>query len=118
MTLRRRELLASIEETKETLQRLTLERVQAESRLHALQSELAGLNAEQGSEPTPPSPSTSPGPQTPAEKVRLFRQLFHGRVDVYPTRFVSKKTNKPGYAPVCSNKFVAGRIDSSELLPM
>lgn len=48
------------------------------------------------------------GPRTPADKVKLFRQLFRGRPDLYPTRFVSKKTGKPGYAPACSNKFVPG----------
>ena len=48
------------------------------------------------------------GPRTPADKVKLFRQLFRGRPDIYPTRFVSNKTGKPGYAPACSNKFVRG----------
>jgi hypothetical protein len=47
-------------------------------------------------------------PRSPEEKVRLFRQLFRGRGDVFPTRFVSKKTGKPGYAPACTNKFVRG----------
>jgi hypothetical protein len=42
---------------------------------------------------------------SPVEKVKLFRQLFRGREDLYPTRFVSKKTGKSGYAPACSNKF-------------
>jgi superfamily II DNA or RNA helicase len=51
---------------------------------------------------------TAPIPQTPIEKVRLFRSLFRGREDVFPVRFVSKKTNKPGYAPACANKFVHG----------
>ncbi len=27
---------------------------------------------------------------------------------MFPTRFVSKKTGKPGYAPACANKFVRG----------
>ncbi len=27
---------------------------------------------------------------------------------MFPTRFVSKKTGKPGYAPACTNKFVRG----------
>ena len=45
-------------------------------------------------------------PRTPADKVKLFRQLFRGRSDLNPTRFVSKKTGKPGYAPDCSNKFM------------
>jgi len=40
--------------------------------------------------------------------MRMFRQLFRGRPDLYPTRFVSKKTGKAGYAPACSNKFVPG----------
>jgi len=53
-------------------------------------------------------PLSGLGPRTPADKVTLFRQLFRGRPDVYPTRFVSKKTGKPGYAPACSNKFVPG----------
>jgi len=30
---------------------------------------------------------------------------------VFPTRFVSKKTGKPGYAPACANKFVRGVCD-------
>ena len=47
-------------------------------------------------------------PRTPADKVKLFRQFFRGRRDLYPTRFVSKKTGKQGYAPACSNKFVPG----------
>jgi hypothetical protein len=40
--------------------------------------------------------------------VALFRRLFRGRVDVYPARFTSKRTGKPGYAPACRNKFVKG----------
>ena len=47
-------------------------------------------------------------PRTPKEKVKLFRQLFRGRSDVYLTRFVSRRTGAPGYAPACSNKFVPG----------
>jgi hypothetical protein len=49
-----------------------------------------------------------PTPRSPEEKVRLFRQLFRGRGHVFPTRFVSKKTGKAGYAPACTNKFVRG----------
>lgn len=42
-------------------------------------------------------------PQIPSEKVQLFRSLFRGREGVFPIRFVSKKTGKPGYAPLCDN---------------
>src|SRR3984893_8347352 len=53
-------------------------------------------------------------PTPPLEKVRLFRALFKGREGILPTRFVSKKTGKPGYAPACTNKFVRGLCE----LPM
>jgi len=59
---------------------------------------------------------------SPAEvKIALFRSLFHGREDVYPRRFESRKTGRAGYAPVCSNEWVKGicekpRIKCSECL--
>lgn len=43
-----------------------------------------------------------------AEKIALFRSLFRGREDVYPHRFVSKKSGTTGYAPVCGNEWVRG----------
>ncbi len=55
-----------------------------------------------------PSAGNGKTPHTPADKVKLFRSLFRGRPDIFPTRFVSKRTGKPGYAPECSNKFQAG----------
>ena len=60
---------------------------------------------------SPPVASGALVPATPAEKVNLFRSLFRGREDVFPIRFVSKKTGKAGYAPACANKFVRGVCD-------
>jgi hypothetical protein len=57
---------------------------------------------------------------SPAEaKIALFRSLFHGREDVYPRRFESRKTGRAGYSPVCGNAWVQGicekpRIKCSE----
>ena len=42
------------------------------------------------------------------EKIQLFRNLFKGREDVYARLWVSKKTGKSGYSPVCKNEWVAG----------
>lgn len=42
------------------------------------------------------------------EKVVLFRRLFRGRTDVYPTRWKSKTTGKSGYAPACANEWRPG----------
>ena len=103
----REALCETIASEEEHLSRLDAEQALAKVRLAGLRDELAALEAV----PTPlrePSMLHADGPRTPADKVKLFRQLFRGRPDLYPTRFVSKKTGKPGYAPACSNKFVAG----------
>jgi superfamily II DNA or RNA helicase len=117
---RRQSLESEIANEETRLQQLDAERAQATARLAALQSELVALASAPTSRPTPPpreAPTTPAGAPTPrppnipttsAAKIELFRELFRGRPDVYPTRFVSKKTGKPGYAPVCANKFVQG----------
>lgn len=88
----------------------TLEAQQAESghRLAALRAELAALEAQPEIRVRLPLVLEAPIPRTSADKVRLFRSLFRGREDVFPTRFESRKTGKSGYAPACRNKFVQG----------
>jgi hypothetical protein len=83
---------------------------QADSRrcLGTLQAELASLGAEPDIRVRLPVATEARVPQTSADKVKLFRSLFRGRDEVFPTRFVSKTTGKPGYAPACRNKFVKG----------
>jgi superfamily II DNA or RNA helicase len=89
---------------------VTLETQQAEAmhRLAALRAELAAFDSEPEIHVRPPLAVKAPIPQTPADKVRLFRSLFRGREDIFPTRFESRKTGKSGYAPACRNKFVRG----------
>ncbi len=45
---------------------------------------------------------------SPQEKICLFRSLFRGREDVYPHRFVKRKTGEAGYSPVCANEWQRG----------
>ena len=46
---------------------------------------------------------------SPAQaKIALFRSLFHGREDVYPRRFESRKTGRAGYSPACANEWAPG----------
>jgi superfamily II DNA or RNA helicase len=90
------------------LSELERSRDEVRARIESLRSELAAGIAT--------TPLTSPPgvvakcdvPNTPSGKVRLFRSLFRGRTDIFPTRFVSRKTGNPGYAPACSNKFGTG----------
>jgi superfamily II DNA or RNA helicase/very-short-patch-repair endonuclease len=68
----------------------------------------------------PGLPQVTVNQRSPAEaKIALFRSLFHGREDVYPRRFESRKTGRAGYSPVCGNEWVQGicekpRIKCSE----
>jgi len=104
----REELLASIAEEEARLAKLDADQASARGRLAGLRAELATLGAEPEIRARLPLVVDVPAPTSPAEKVALFRSLFRGRQDVFPTRFVSKKTGKPGYAPACRNKFVKG----------
>lgn len=50
----------------------------------------------------------SPSRFSTTQKVKLFRQLFRGRTDVYPVRWESKSSGKAGYSPACANEWRAG----------
>lgn len=100
---------AALAEEEALLRRLDAERTDANARLEALRAELATLDAAlPARQEAIAMNGGASAPHSAGEKVTLFRRLFRGRDDVYPTRFVSKKTGKPGYAPACANKFVVG----------
>jgi len=40
------------------------------------------------------------------EKISIFRNLFKGREDVFAKYWVSRKTRKKGYSPVCKNEWI------------
>jgi hypothetical protein len=102
-------LIAEVARTEALLSDLKAQEEQARARLAALRAELAAQGqAEPGIRVYLPETLPQPVPRSPEEKVSLFRQLFRGRADVFPTRFVSRKTGKPGYAPACTNEFVRG----------
>ncbi|MGC2028917.1 MAG: DEAD/DEAH box helicase family protein [Steroidobacteraceae bacterium] len=87
-----------------------LERTQEEARakIELLRSELAATSARTSVSPPLSCAMKGKAPATPTDKVKLFRSLFRGRTDVFPTRFVSRKTGNAGYAPACSNKWEPG----------
>jgi hypothetical protein len=99
-------LLEAIAREEEHLARLEIEQAETLNRLTALRSEWAAIGAEPEIRVHLAQPARASIPETPATKVKLFRSLFRGREDVFPTRFVSKKTGKAGYALACRNKFV------------
>jgi hypothetical protein len=102
------DILQELTRDQAKLSELERARDEVQERIESLRSELAAIPAT-----TPPlSPLAVAAkcnvPNTPSGKVQLFRSLFRGRTDIFPTRFVRKKTGNPGYAPACSNKFESG----------
>ena len=45
-----------------------------------------------------------PGNWSAARKVELFRSLFHGRDDVFASRWEKPAKQRSGYAPRCANE--------------
>jgi hypothetical protein len=111
MTSLKEELLTELTREEAHLAELERQREAARSRMESLRAELVALSAEEPTQAVLPVVMGAPVLATPTEKVRLFRALFRGREDIFPTRFMSKKTGKAGYAPACANKFVLGVCD-------
>lgn len=108
-SLSRRQILTQeIADEEARLARLQAEQADSQARLRALRGEAASLGTEPQIRVRLPIAATTPTPMSSADKVKLFRGLFRGREDVFPTRFVATKTGKSGYAPACGNKFVKG----------
>ena len=105
----RERLLEEIARARERL--VELERAQAAeaSRITELEAQISALVALAAESPArKDEPAAQMAPRTPDRKLEIFRALFRGREDVYPTRFESAKTGKHGYGPACANKFVNG----------
>ena len=98
-------ILQDLARERKRVAQLDQERADALARIESFRAELDAVST---AARTLPLVFSDEIPRTPAEKVRLFRSLFRGRRDVFPTRFVSRKTGKAGYAPACGNKFKPG----------
>lgn len=76
-----------------------------------LQTRLMGSTARAAalvSTAAPPEPTRALSAEpTAAQKITLFRSLFRGRTDVYPTRWENAQ-GKAGYAPACANEWRVG----------
>lgn len=82
---------------------------QLKSQLAKMQAELDLLLSATENNSTPADLSTSINNFSPSsEKIRLFRELFRGRDDVYARRFESAKTGKSGYQPACAHEWKRG----------
>ena len=99
----REELLARISTAEERLTDLDSERSRIQAILVELRRTLASL---EHSPPRAEPDSQARVPNTSEEKIALFRALFRGRADVFPTRWRNRTKGTSGYSPACTNEWV------------
>lgn len=108
MTRPRDPVLQELAREEARLADLERTRDEVRARIKSLRSELTCVTAAASLSPRLPLTVDCNPPRTTADKLQLFRSLFRGRGDMFPLRFVSKKTGKAGYAPACFNKWEPG----------
>jgi hypothetical protein len=101
------DLRAAIAREEARLASLDDERRQAQGRLEALRVQLAASEAPAAYRTLPLLPDSA-RPESSAEKVAVFRELFRGRDDLYPKLWTNTTTSRKGYAPACANEWVRG----------
>jgi len=106
MSKKKEEILKSIAIFESRLKKINAERDQILQDIQRLKDSLSNIK-----EPSPHNStqlSSIRSQSTIKNKIALFRSLFKGRSDVYPKLWISKKTGKKGYSPVCENEWVNG----------
>jgi hypothetical protein len=93
------------------LAEIEIERARIARRIVELKARLSA-GTPQASDPREPTLqntlSSRSTPTTSKQKVSLFLELFRGRTDVYPKRWVNTKKGTKGYSPACANEWVRG----------
>jgi len=106
-----KQILEAIAQTEAAMTRLNQARDRTVSELSQLRSKLAALdNVKQNPAINHFNKYTSPD-----EKVRLFANLFRGRDDVFARLWISQKTGKKGYSPVCEYEWQSGICTKPEV---
>ena len=115
---RQNSLISAIAEIESRLAELDKERHNILAELKSLKAELLILT-NSSLDSTKDTPVSSDGIiskiSSPEEKIALFRSLFRGRVDVYPRLWISRKTSKKGFSPVCNNEWVDGVCEKPKI---
>lgn len=115
---RQNSLLSAIAETRLRLTKLDKERYKTSAELKSLKAEFL-KSSNSPLDNTDDTPISSNGiiskMSTPEEKIALFKSLFRGRVDVYPRLWISRKTGKKSFSPVCNNEWVNGVCEKPKI---
>jgi len=97
----------AIDEAQAEVDHLTRAQAEARAKLAALRQGVLATTQTAAISGADASITSSP-PRTAAEKVRLFRERFRGREDVFPRRWQNARSGKSGYSPACANEWIRG----------
>jgi hypothetical protein len=102
-------LLEELAREQAILADLDRQRERAAAHILALRDQIAATAADPlvSQPPVPAAGSTSPS-MTSGDKLKLFRSLFRGRMDVFPRLWTNTKKGTKGYAPACANEWKPG----------
>ncbi len=107
----REQILHAIAQAEAEIARLSQAHDLAAAELEKLRSKLASLD--DGVHKAPNAMFSKYAPSE--EKVRLFASLFRGRDDVFARLWISQKTGKKGYSPVCEYEWQPGICTKPEI---
>ena len=105
-----RDLQEELTRAEEQLARIDAERDHLVQRISELKAQLSSARekADRARQPVRPAAMLDKAPTSSQEKVALFLELFRGRTDVYPKRWINAKKGTKGYSPACANEWVGG----------
>jgi len=90
--------VSAIDEIQRRLGELEIEKQSLEAELRRLEAEASSRRSVCQARPN----------LSNQEKISIFRRLFRGREDVFPSRWDNSKIGKSGYAIACGNEWVRG----------
>ncbi len=102
----------------EKIQFLESQLQELEKQKISLQTELRNAREELQNHSSPPSSPLLPTNNktfSPEEKIKIFMNLFRGRVNVFPKRWNNSKTGKSGYSLACSNEWVRDKCNKPRI---
>lgn len=110
------------------LERLSQELALLDQKRSELAAQIQQLQAERNVSKISKSGNAINAHSSETAKIRLFREIFSGREDVFPLRFESRKSGRSGYQPACVNEWRIGvcrkpkikcsKCESREFIPV
>src|SRR6266536_6200 len=103
-------LLVQLAREQAMLADLDRQRERAATRILALREQIAATAAQEPSlsQPTALAAGSGSASMTSEDKLKLFRSLLRGRMDVFPRLWTNTKKGTKGYAPACGNEWKPG----------